>query len=212
MVMKQIVFFIFSLLILIFWASCKHDPLEPFDPNGAINPGDTIPLPPDFISDCDPDSVYFLNQIVPLLEISCGSSVISCHDGPNSTSEISFNTYEDLFINIEDDPNKSPKYLIVPGNISQSEMIEAINETDTEDKMPPDTSDYSISASGEQMLEDWINQGALNNGCNEGCDSTDVSFQNDIFPIIYNYCTGCHSGPDPSGGLVLTDYDGIITA
>lgn len=209
--MKHIVFFLFLISSLVFWASCKHDPLQPFDPNDPFNPTDTIPLPPSLISDCDPDSTYFLNQILPLLEISCGSSEStgSCHNGANSESGISFNSYEDLFMNIEDDPNESPEYLFTPGNYNGSEIYEVIHETDASKQMPPPSSIYSISNEAEQMLGDWIDQGAQYNGCTEGCDTTNVSFQNDIFPIINFYCSSCHSGTNPSGDLLLTNYEGI---
>ena len=41
------------------------------------------------------------------------------------------------------------------------------------------------------------------------CDTVSMSFQADIFPIISEHCTSCHSEPSPSGGLALEDYNQI---
>jgi mono/diheme cytochrome c family protein len=59
----------------------------------------------------------------------------------------------------------------------------------------------------KNLLIDWINQGALNNSCVASeCDTIDISYLQDVFPIILNNCTGCHSGNDPSGGFSLTNH------
>lgn len=41
------------------------------------------------------------------------------------------------------------------------------------------------------------------------CDSIPKSFSNDIFPIIQNNCTSCHSGSTPSGGIKLADHNDV---
>ncbi len=41
------------------------------------------------------------------------------------------------------------------------------------------------------------------------CDSIPKSFSVDVFPIIQNNCTGCHSGSSPSGGIKLADHNDI---
>lgn len=47
---------------------------------------------------------------------------------------------------------------------------------------------------------------------NTECDTTAMSFQNDINPIIQTNCTVCHSGSTPSGGLLLTNHAQIAAA
>ena len=36
-----------------------------------------------------------------------------------------------------------------------------------------------------------------------------VSYLNDIKPIISNHCVSCHSSKNPNGGYDLTNYDGL---
>jgi hypothetical protein len=43
-----------------------------------------------------------------------------------------------------------------------------------------------------------------------GCDTTKVTFAGTITPLLGTYgCTNCHSGTSPSGGFVLTSYNGV---
>jgi hypothetical protein len=41
------------------------------------------------------------------------------------------------------------------------------------------------------------------------CDTSNITFQETIWPIIQLNCTGCHSGSNPQGGLTLTDYNSV---
>lgn len=41
------------------------------------------------------------------------------------------------------------------------------------------------------------------------CDTTKVTFSQDIAPIFKNNCESCHSGSQPSGGRLLDSYDAI---
>jgi hypothetical protein len=41
------------------------------------------------------------------------------------------------------------------------------------------------------------------------CDTTNVTYSKTITPIMNNYCTSCHSGSLPSGGINLTAYQGV---
>lgn len=162
-------------------------------------PNDTIPDLPPLESDCDSDSVYYENTIAPLLSSSCGSSTVNCHNGPtDENDDIDLSSWWAIINSEEED-------LVIPGDPGESKMIDVINDGD----MPPDTSSFSITADQQDLIEMWIQQGAQNNGCNEGCDTTDVSFQDDVFPIVSLYCTSCHSGSDPDAGILLTNYDNI---
>ena len=44
------------------------------------------------------------------------------------------------------------------------------------------------------------------------CDTTLVSFQSDILPIIKTNCSSCHGGVTPSAGLLLENYDQISSS
>ena len=44
------------------------------------------------------------------------------------------------------------------------------------------------------------------------CDTTNVSYGEDVWPIINNNCTACHSGGAPQGNVSLEDYDDLVVA
>jgi len=41
------------------------------------------------------------------------------------------------------------------------------------------------------------------------CDTTNVTYSNDVWPVINSKCTGCHSGTAPSGNVKLENYNDI---
>jgi hypothetical protein len=44
----------------------------------------------------------------------------------------------------------------------------------------------------------------------EICDTTDMSYSNDIAPIIESNCSsGCHNGSNPASGFLLSSYDDL---
>lgn len=188
---RNIGFVLIAFISLLFYSSCVHEPLEilPDIPGG----GGTAPPPPveEF---CDEDTVYFQNDILPLIVSHCAIS--GCHDAVTHREGYNMSTYESLMS--EDD-------LIDPFDPDNSELYEVLFESG-DDKMPPAGEDQLTSAE-KQLIEDWINQGALNNECSE-CDSI-VTYSLTIAPIIESYCLGCHSGSGPSGGIDLSDYIGV---
>lgn len=182
----------FGFLILLGLPGCQHDPI--LGPDDPITPGpDTVPVTE---KPCSPDSVYFQSQVLPLLVSQCGSS--GCHDAASHEDGIVLTSYASVF---------SKSGMVVKGNANQSKLYKVLFETG-EDRMPPPPAD-PLSAEQKNMIKIWINQGALNNTCNNGganCNLTQVTFSGVIMPIIANKCKGCHSGTNPSGKLSLTTY------
>ena len=41
------------------------------------------------------------------------------------------------------------------------------------------------------------------------CDTTNVTYSADIWPVISDNCVSCHSGGAPSGNISLENYDQI---
>jgi len=68
--------------------SCKHDPFIPVDPDTPS--GGT----------CDPDTVYFQNQVLPLLISSCTES--GCHNAQDRAEGVVVDSYESLMTTVED--------------------------------------------------------------------------------------------------------------
>lgn len=41
------------------------------------------------------------------------------------------------------------------------------------------------------------------------CDTADVTYTNDIIPILEQECNGCHGSSAPGGGYILNTYTGL---
>jgi len=177
-----------SAFILIF-SSCKHDPVGPGKPEE--------PEEPPIVIDCDPDSVYFKNEILPLLISSCG--VIGCHDPGTASDGVVLTDYASI-INTGD---------VRPGEPDNSELYEAITEDDPRKRMPPPPKP-ALTAGQIAKIRKWIQQGAKNNECeSNNCDTTNVTFAGKVWPVIQNSCLGCHSGSQASAGILLSNHSQI---
>jgi hypothetical protein len=169
-------------LILMTLVSCKHEPPPDLDGTWAEN--------------CDPDTVYFGNTILPLLVSNCGMS--GCHDEGSHREDIVLTDYYSI-INSD---------VLKPGRPNSSKLVEVLTSSG-ESMMPP--SPYSaLSTSQINSIRIWIEQGAKFNNC-VGCDTVNYTFNAYILPIIQTNCTGCHSGGSPDANLSLTNYDQILS-
>jgi hypothetical protein len=185
----------FLLLWTLLWqlSACKHDPLVVEDPEGTNNPTNPPINPP--LTGCDPDTVYFQNTIFPLIQSNCAFS--GCHGNGSARNGVDLSTYTSI-INTADVRINDPL---------GSDLYEVLIETDPSKRMPPPPRN-ALSASEIEMIRRWIEQGANNNGC-DACDTTEFTFSMTIQPIIQTYCEGCHNGNNPSGGILLTNYNEI---
>ncbi len=175
---------IFSFILLY---ACTHDPIIVGNGNG------------DKLGECDPDTAYFANDILPLLISSC--AIPGCHDAATAEDGIVLDSYENIMNSDEED-------LIVRGDPDESELIEVLTEDDPEDIMPPAPYD-PLSQNEINMLKTWIRQQALNNGCEADCDTSLVGFASSIKPMIDQFCVGCHGTAQPQAGISLTNYQEI---
>jgi len=167
--------------------SCKHEPddINPGDPN---NPGDTTGL-----ITCDPDTAYFKNDVMPIFQSHCAE----CHNETTSEHGLILTSYSNI-INSDH---------IEVGNASESDIYEAITDTDPEDRMP--FGRPPLSATEIATIRDWINQGARNNYCDSGCDTTVFTFAEAIEPMIDLNCKGCHNASVANDGVRLDTYEFI---
>ncbi len=170
---------------LLLFSACQHEPDL------------AIAVPPVIENNCNPDSVYFRTEILPVLVSSCGVS--GCHDAGSQSEGVRITDYASIMSTAE----------IEPGNASKSDLYKVISRSIAELRMPPPPRP-PLSAAHISKIEKWINQGALDNECvSDVCDTLDVKFSSHISPIVQNYCQGCHSGAEPSGGFGLTNYNEI---
>ena len=195
--MPRILTGLLLLTLVVLASNCVHDPVIPegWPPEPPIPP-DTGTVTP--IDTCDPDSTYFLNDILPLLNAHCGIS--GCHD-PASASDGVILTEYSLIISTAD---------VDPGDPGGSDLYDVITETDPDKMMPPPGSGIDpLTAAEIALIFDWISQGAQENGCDGACDTTSVTLSGSVRPILELHCTGCHSGASPQGGISLVNYSDI---
>jgi hypothetical protein len=150
---------------------------------------------------CDPDSVYFDNQILPLLISNCTQS--GCHNALDHEEGVVLTSYQNLLQTVEQVTNT---------DFSENKLIRALTDDDVDERMPyqkPPLPQAQID-----LITRWIQQGAKNNGCNENagqCDVTNVTFSNFVQPLIQSRCQGCHSGSAPQGGINLSTHANVKT-
>lgn len=147
-----------------------------------------VPSPPDN-SEVTEDALCFSRDILPIFNSNC--AMAKCHDAITHEEGFTLTSYSGIMKGIK------------AGNASQSKLYREISENE----MPPD---YNLPDSLKKRISTWIQQGALNNDCTpQTCDTTNISLQKSIRPIIAVNCLGCHSGNTPSGGIDLSSDDRV---
>ncbi len=197
-----------SLCVMIAIGSCKHDPFvnelvqsNPKDSvnNGGNNNGGNNNNNNNNNVVCDPNVVYFQQQVLPLFISNCAMG--GCHDAASHQDGVVLDNYANI-INTGD---------IEAGNLSAGKVYEVITETDP-DKIMPRPPAAPLNSAQIALIANWIQQGAQNNSCaNSVCDTSVVKFSTSVSPIIDNKCKGCHSGSAPSGSIDLSTYSGVST-
>ncbi|NDK56634.1 c-type cytochrome domain-containing protein [Pontibacter fetidus] len=177
------------LLLAITIVGCKHEVPEPLgteEPTDPTDPG---------AGNCDPDVVYFQRDVLPILVSNC--AVSGCHDATTKQDGVQLTDYESVMRTGD----------IKPGDPEDSEVYEMITEDDEDERMPK-APRPRLSTAQIGLIKKWIQQGAKDLTCtdNTACNTTNVSFSGTIKPIFAKYCTGCHSGTAPTGGINLTLY------
>ena len=178
-------FGVVSLLVL-FVFSCKHDPYQYSgneDPAPPILPGDT----------CDETLVYF-NEVE---MVFAGCAISGCHDGSNSKA-YRLISHQDIVINALEDDDIA--------DWEESDLYERLvkKANDPDEVMPPPPMS-PLSAETIELLKKWVEQGATNKVCG-GCDTTDVTYTNQIKNVISTSCQSCHNSSPTSQSIDLTNY------
>lgn len=211
MPMRSLLFFVLCCVFcaVLFFPSCKHDSVFNVEPdptdttgtggnnggNNGGNGGSGSGVP------CDPDSIYFANQILPILISNCTQS--GCHNEQDREDGIVLTSFQNLLSSVDGLNETDP---------DDNDLLEVLLEDDPDKRMPygkPPLPQAQI-----QLITQWIQQGAKNNGCNENsgqCDATNVKFSNFVQPLIQARCQGCHSGSAPQGGINLASHAGVKT-
>ena len=176
-----------SMLLMVLLGACKHQiPVDTSNNNGLAG------IPGSSGRTCSPDSIYFANEIFPLISSTCAMS--GCHDAATRKDGVDLTSYSKI------------RSYVVPGKSAESKLYKVVILTNG-DRMPPPpmpawTSDQIA------ILAKWINQGAANNVCDK-CDTTDFKYSTAIKQIMQNKCQGCHNPALLGGNIDLSTYAGV---
>jgi uncharacterized membrane protein len=184
---KQILLkgFLLMGIIVVFFA-CRHQLIDV--------PGSGSGVPP-AVSSCSPDSVYFVNEIMPVISSNCTMS--GCHDNITHAEGVNLTTYNNIM-----------RY-VSPGNASNSKLYKVIIKTDG-DRMPPAPM-APLTAEQKTKIQKWINQGAKNNNCIGSCDTAVFTYSGAVKVIMSNKCVGCHNPSSLGGSIDLSTYNAVKT-
>jgi mono/diheme cytochrome c family protein len=145
---------------------------------------------------CDTSVVYYKQQVEPLLQANCAI----CHNPQNKkhADGVYLDTYENL---------KATIHVFSKGGVVINEMEQMISKG----KMPP-KSHPALTLAQKAVFLKWIQQGMQNNSCDETTvvASAELTYENNVAPILQNHCYGCHSGPNPANGINLSDSFTVI--
>lgn len=174
--------------------SCVHDPI--YD-EVITDPVDTS----DMDIPCDPGVIYFERDILPILTTNCAFS--GCHNEQSAQDGVILTDYDNVISTAD----------VRPFRLDNSDLFEVIVDDDEEDRMPPLPRDR-LNAEQINKIADWILQGAENLKCDfdEECEIDVVSYSMDIRSILDNGCVGCHNSSNPSGDIILEDYNNVRAA
>jgi len=191
---KRVLINVILLLIggVIFFA-CRHQ-LDGINNGGSGNGGGGTPPA---VSNCSPDSVYFVNEIMPIISSNCTMS--GCHDNVTHADGVNLTTYAKIM------------QYVSPGNATNSKLYKVIIKTDG-DRMPPAPM-APLTADQKAKIQKWINQGAKNNNCVGSCDTTVFTYSVAVKAIMSNKCVGCHNPSNLGGNIDLSTYNAVkVTA
>ncbi len=176
-------------IVLLF--ACRHEILDnTLTGGGTTGGGGGNPLP---VSNCSPDTVYFVNQVLPLISSNCTMS--GCHDDITHADGVSLTTY-----------TKIMKY-VKAGNPGGSKLYTVLSKSGG-DRMPPPPR-AAFTAEQKALIQKWILQGAKNNSCISACDTALFTYSGAIKPVMNAKCTGCHKPGNLGGNIDLSTYDAV---
>jgi hypothetical protein len=158
----------------------------------------TFPDPPGG-DPCDPDTIYFERDLLPLLQSGCAQP--GCHDAITQQGGVRLTDYASVIATAD----------VKPFDPEESDLYEVLVEDDPDKRMPPPPNDPWPQENINAVYK-WISQGAQDLYCDEEeCDTTNVTYTSVVSGIIQMHCFGCHNNSNPLGGLSLEGYNNLVT-
>lgn len=171
--------FVFALIVGAGFVGCRHEVLLPY---GGATVSET----------CSSDSVYFVNDVQPLLNSNCAMS--GCHDNASHKEGVRMTDYANIMEEVK------------VGNASNSTLYRVI----ANGSMPPRPMNAFTTAQ-KALIQKWINQGAKNNLCLSRCDTNSFTYAAAVKPLLDTKCVGCHAPGNLGGGVDLSTYTATRT-
>ena len=185
-------FTVYSTLLLVSLVtgvvSCVHELPAPVDPGTPTTP--VTPPPTTQLGNCNADTVYFANTILPIINTVCGK--VGCH---GATSPGAFSLYT---------------YSAISYRLGTSNRLKNALQDMAEKKTERPSLAYTPPSSDQMaLIQKWISQGSKNNSCTSGCDTTQFTYAAIISPLLTLHCTGCHTGASAGAGVDLSSYANV---
>lgn len=185
--LKSIIYqLVFVCLLLAVLFACRHELITNSGGGSTGTGGGTPPATPS----CSPDTVYFVNQVMPIIASNCTMS--GCHDAITHAEGVNLTTYSNII-----------RY-VSAGNAANSKLYKVIIKTNG-DRMPPPPMP-ALTTAQKTLIQTWINQGARNNNCVGACDTAVFTYSGAVKNILSNRCVGCHNPNSLGGGIDLSTY------
>lgn len=165
--------------------SCRHQ---------ILNNGNEVVVIPS-ASTCSTDTVYFINDIMPIISSNCTMS--GCHDNISHKDGVNLTTYSNIIQQIR------------AGDAANSKLYKSIIKTNG-DRMPPPPMPAFTTAQ-KALIQKWINQGARNNNCTGRCDTALFTYSGAVKPIMDSKCAGCHNPASLGGNIDVSTYNAVKT-
>ncbi|MEZ4950222.1 MAG: hypothetical protein R2879_13170 [Saprospiraceae bacterium] len=148
----------------------------------------------EYIEDVNP--VCFERDVLPVLVSNCTQS--GCHNSIDREKGYDFSSYSAIMSN----------GAVKPGNYQGSELYKVLVAIG-ERAMPPSPNE-KLSLDQIERISLWIEQGANPTSCDAVvCDTSNVTYNSSVKPILQTYCYGCHAGSGFLGGIDYTNYSGV---
>lgn len=190
--MKSKFYLIIGVLVtgLVILNACRHEILYPGTGGGTGSGGGSGT---GSTNTCSPDTVYFVNDILPLITSNCAST--GCHDNITHEEGVRLTNYSQIM------------NYVSAGNATGSELYKVIIKTNG-DRMPPAPMP-AFTAAQKALVQKWINQGAKNNACTGRCDTAIYTYNGAIKPIMDSKCVGCHNPGNLGGNIDVSTYAAV---
>lgn len=142
-------------------------------------------------------AICFETDILPIFISECAKS--GCHDAGRHENGYVLDSYEGIM-----------RRGIVPGNAAASKIYQSLMGW-SEEPMPKDAPMLDSAKTG--LIARWINAGAIkDSNCYTPCDSNNYTYSGAIKPLFAKYCTSCHGGINPQGGVTLVTISDVRNA